>query len=148
MSKRKKIILSVVLSTAAVVGITTGIVFAEDENDAAQPGARQEALFKRVCDIYQEEWGVELDPEKLQDAFAEAKEEMMTAAMEGRLDKLVEEGVITSEEAQQFKDWLAARPETSLPRRPMFRGGFGGRFGPRPGGFGFPRGQCLPGETT
>ena len=55
---------------------------------------------------------------------------MMAEAMKSRLDKMVEEGIITSDEAQQYKDWLAARPKTSLPRLPMFRGGPGGRFGP------------------
>jgi hypothetical protein len=148
MSKRKKIILSVVLSTAAVVGITTGIVFAEDENDVAQPEARQEALLQRICEIYEDNTGVAIEPEMLKDAFIEAQEEMMAEAMEGRLDKLVEEGVISSEEAQQLKDWLAARPETSLPRRPIFRGGPSGRFGPKLGGFGFPRRQCVPDNAT
>ena len=149
MSKKKKIILSALLTTAAIVGVTVGVAFAQDETeDAAQPGARQEALLERVCEIYEANTGVAIDPEALKDTLAEATEEMMTEAMESRLDKLVEEGIITQEEAQQLKDWLAARPDTALPGRPFFRGGAGGRFGPRLGGFGFPGGQCVPDETT
>ena len=149
MSKKKKIILSALLTTAAIVGITAGVTFAQsEEEDDAQPGARHEALLEQVCDIYEENWGVTIDPQQLQDAFTEAQGEMMAEAMESRLDKLVEEGVITQEEADQFKEWWEARPDTQLPGRPAFGGRFGGRCGPRLGGFGFPRGQDFPCGAT
>lgn len=77
----------------------------------------------------------------------------MAEAMQNRLDKLVEEGIITQEEADQLKEWWESRPDTALSGRPFFGGGpcgrgFGGHFGPRMGGFGFPGGQCLPGDAT
>ena len=150
MSKKKKIILSVLLTTAAIIGITTGIVFAQDENeDAAQPETRCEALLERVCEIYEGNTGVAIESEALKDAFAEAQGEMMAEAMNNRLDKLVEEGRITQEEADQIKEWREARPEVSLPGVGQFGGReFGGRFGPRLGGFGFPRGQCVSNDAT
>ena len=148
MSKRKKIILSVVLSTAAVLGITTGIVFAEDENDVAQPETKREALLERVCEIYKDNTGVTIEPEALKDAFVEANKDMRTEAMESHLDKLVDEGLITQEESDQLKGWWEARPEISLPGRPMFGGGPGGRFGPGPGRFGLPQRQCVPNEAA
>jgi len=148
MSKKKKIILSALLTTAAIVGITAGVTFAQDESGDIQPGAQHEALLERVCEIYEDNTGVAIEPEALKDAFTEAQGEMMAEAMENRLDKLVEEGVITQDEADQYKEWWEARPDTPLPGRPMFRGGPGGRFGPRLGGFGFPRGQCVPNGAT
>lgn len=145
MLKKKKHLVIALAAIAAAVGITTGVVFAQDENeDAAQP----DSLLERVCEIYEDNTGVAIEPEALKDAFAEAHQEMMAEAMEGRLDKLVEEGVITQEEADQFKEWWEAKPDMVLPERPMLRGGPGGRFGPGPGGFGSPQGQCIPDEAA
>ncbi len=140
---KKKPLIIALIAVAAAVGITTGVVFAQDENEEA--AAQPETLLERVCEIYEDNTGVALEPEALKDAFAEAQDEMMAEAMESRLDKLVEEGVITQEEADQFKEWWQAKPDMSLPGRPMLRGG---RFGPGLDGFGFHRGQCIPDEAT
>ena len=146
---RKKHLIITLVAIATTVGITTGLVFAQDESEeATQPGAQHEALLDRVCEIYEDNTGVAIEPEALKDAFAQAQDEMMAEAMESYLDKLVEEGVITQEEAGQLREWWEARPDTALPGRPMLRGGPGGRFGPGPGGFGFSRGQCIPEEAT
>ena len=146
---KKKSLIITLIAIAVTIGITTGLVFAQGESeDAAQPGARHEALLERVCEIYEDNTGVAIEPEALKDAFAQAQDEIMAEAMESRLNKLVEEGVITQEEADQLKEWWEARPYTALPGRPMLRGGHGGRFGPLPGGFGFPRGRCVPEEAT
>ena len=141
---KKKPLVITLIAIAAAVGITTGVVFAQDEEET-QPGARHEALLERVCDIYEDNTGVAIEPEALKDAFVAAQGEMMAEAMESYLDKLVEEGVITQEEADQLKEWWEARPDTPLSRGPMFRGAPGG---PRLGGFGSPRGQGLPGGAT
>jgi hypothetical protein len=145
---RKKPLVITLIAIAAAVGITTGLVFADDE-DAPQPEAQHEALLERVCEIYEDNTGVAIEPEALKDAFVAAQDEMRAEAMENYLDKLVEEGVITQEEADQLKEWWQSRPDTPLSRGPMFRGGPGGfnnPGGPRPGGFGAPRGQGLPEE--
>jgi len=145
--KKKPLIITLIV-IAATVGITTGLVFAQDEGDTTQPEAQHEALLERVCEIYEANTGVAIEPEALKDAFVEANQEMMAEALESRLDKLVEEGVITQEEADQFKEWWEAKPDVSLPGYPMLRGGAGGRFGPGPGGLGFPQRQCIPDEAT
>jgi hypothetical protein len=150
--KKKSLVISLI-AVAVAVGVTTGVVFAQDEEEN-QPEAQHEALLEKVCDIYEENTGVAIDPEALKDAFIAAQDEMMVEAMENHLDKLVEEGIITQEEADQLKEWWEARPDTPLsrgPMCPMFRGGPGGpggRFGPRPGGFGLPGGQGLPDGAT
>ena len=144
MLKKKRLVIALI-AIAATVGITTGVVFAQDDNeDAAQP----ESILERVCEIYEANTGVSIEPEALKDAFIEANQEMITEAVENRLDKLVEEGVITQEEADQLKEWWQAKPDVSLPGHPMLRGGPGGRLGPRLGGFGSPRGQFIPDEEA
>jgi hypothetical protein len=147
--KKKSLVISLI-AIAVAVGVTTGVVFAQDE-DETQPEAQHEALLEKVCDIYEDNTGVTIDPEALKDAFVAAQGEMMAEAMESYLDKLVEEGIITQEEADQLKEWWEARPDTPLSRGPMFRGSPGGPGCPgcpRLGGFGFPRGQGLPGGAT
>jgi hypothetical protein len=139
---KKKPLVITLIAIAAAVGITAGVVFAQD-GEETQPGTRQEALLEKVCEIYKDNTGVAIEPEALKDAFIAAQGEMMAEAMESHLDKLVEEEVITQEEADQLKEWWEARPEISLPG-----GGPGGRFGPRLGGFGFPRGPGFPGGAT
>jgi len=144
MLKKKRLVIALI-AIAATVGITTGVVFAQGENeDANQP----ESILERVCEIYEDNTGVAIKPEALKDAFIEANEEIITEAIENRLDKLVEKGVITQEEADQLKEWWQAKPDVSLPSHPMLRGGPGGRFGPRLGGFGSPRGQFIPDEEA
>jgi hypothetical protein len=145
--KKKPLIISLI-AIAAAVGITTGVVFAQDETDT-QPEAQHGALLEKVCEIYEDNTGDAIDPEALKDAFIAAQGEMMAEAVESYLDKLVEEGVITQEEAEQIKEWWETRPDTPLSQGSMFRfrGGAGGpvgRFGPQLGGFGFPGGQGLP----
>jgi len=151
MSRRKKIILSVLLSTAAVIGITAGGVFADSETDTDAP-AGHEALLERVCEIYEDNTGVAIEPEALSEALAEANQAMMAEAKEARLDRLVEEGVITQEEADQFTEWWEAKPDGMLPGGGRFGPGLGGpklgghgcggRFCPGMGGPGFPGGPC------
>lgn len=145
MSKKKKIILGALLSTAAIVGITSVVAFAHDEPEIeTDPGARHDALLERIAEIYEDNTGVALEPEALKDAFIEARDEMIEEALENRLDRLVEEGVLTQEEADELREWLESRPDIPLPGS-RFRGrlgGCGGRGGP---GFG---GQGLSGDAA
>ena len=83
---------------------------------------RQEALLDRVCQIYQENTGVAIDLQQLKDAFTQAQREMQDEALQSRLQKLVDEGKITQEEADQYLEWWQSRPNIELPEL----GGFGG----------------------
>jgi len=142
--KMKKPLLIALIATVATIGITAGAVFAQDDDgNAAPPQARQEALLDRVAQIYQANTGVALDTPALKDAFLQAGEEMKTEAMADHLANLVDKGVITQEQADQFQGWWQAKPDT-LPKH--FRGGWGGRF-MGPGGMGFPGRPCPPGNT-
>ena len=137
-STRKFIIIMAVAAALAVASVG-GVVLAQangDENET-QPEAQHAALLERVCEIYEDNTGTAINADDLQNAFAEAQSEMRDAAIEARLDKMVENGVIDEAQAQELKDWWESRPE-DLP--------FGlGQMSPWMGGHGMQRGFGGPG---
>jgi hypothetical protein len=66
--------------------------------------------------------------QQLKDAFTEVIDEMQAEFEQKWLDKAVEEGLITEEEAQEYSEWWAARPDIAF--------GFGGLGQRGPLGFG------------
>ncbi len=102
MWRRKKIIIIGLLATVLLVGSVGGVAFAQTENgDDSQP----KTLLARVA----EKLGI--GQQELEDAFAEAKSEMQDEALDIYLQKLIDEGKITEEEAVQYKAWLQAKPD-------------------------------------
>lgn len=136
MWKSKKFFLVVVLAVVVLVGGAAGIVLAQtEEGDGSQP----ETLLARVAGI------LNIDQAELADAFAQARSEMRAEALDRYLQYQVDQGKITQDEADQYKEWWQARPDTSLPK-PFGRfgshgfrggmkwggghGGWGGHIGP------------------
>jgi hypothetical protein len=145
-STKKFIIAMAIAAVLAIVSVGGVVLAQENEKDATQPEAQHAALLERVCEIYEENTGTAINAEELQNAFAEARDEVQAAAMETRLAKMVENGVLDETQAQELQDWWESRPE-GLPFRP----GLGGRGMLRgsggPGGFGppqLPEGLELP----
>ena len=140
----------IVLAIAAVLAIVSigGVILAQEngDEDGTQPEARHAGLLERVCEVYEDNTGITINAEELQNAFAEAQTEIRTTAMEARLAKMVENGVLDEAQAQELREWWESRPE-DLPLGPGFPGcgmhrGLGG-----PGGFGpppFPEGFEPP----
>ena len=66
-------------------------------------------LLSRVAEI------LGISEEELSDAFAQARQEMMVERCEEAfyefLEKAIEEGLITEEEAEEIKEWWEQRPE-------------------------------------
>jgi hypothetical protein len=135
----KKFIIIMVVAAALAVASVGGVVLAQangGENET-QPEAQHTALLERVCEIYEDNTGTAIDAEELRNAFAEVRGEMMDDAIENRLDKMVEDGVIDEEQAEELQEWWESRPE-NLP--------FGlGQMSPRMGGHGMQRGFGGPG---
>jgi len=125
MRRGKKFIVSAVLASVVLVGSIGGVVFANGDANGNEPGALFEGLWDRVCEIYQEKTGVAIDQEVLKDSFAQAQREMREAAMETRLQYLVEQDQITQGEADQYLEWWQSRPDVAV------RPGFGGHGGLR-----------------
>lgn len=132
MWKSKKFIMLLVTVVVLVVGATTGAVMAStDDGEETQPETRHEEMLNRVCEIYEENTGVAIDPEQLKNALEQARDEMRDKALENRLQTMVDEGRITQEEADQLLEWWQSRPDVELqglmdgPRK----GPIGNRFG-------------------
>ena len=128
---RSKKFIVIALAAVLLVGSITGVVLAQNGDDS-QPEARHEALLERVCEIYQENTGVAVNPQELKDAFAQAQSEMLEEALGSRLQYLVEQGKITQGEADQYLEWWQSKPD--VPPGFGFRGharfrGMGGPLG-------------------
>ena len=108
--KSKKFILLAVLATAILVGSIGGIVYAQEDGD--EDVSPKTVLLEKVADK------LGIDPQQLEDAFTEAIGEMRDEAQLRWLEKAVEEGLITAEEAAEYSEWWAARPDVQF--------GFGG----------------------
>jgi hypothetical protein len=124
---RSKKFIAIVLAAVLLVGGTVGVVLAADngDEDGSLPEARPEALLDRVCAIYQENTGNDIDPEALKDAFAQASSEMRNEALQSRLQNLVDQDKITQEQAKQYLEWWESKPDFP------FNFGFRGRGGLR-----------------
>ena len=114
-----------------------------DTENQATPSDRYQALLDRACAIYQESTGVAIDSEQLKDALDQAQGELQEEALETRIQKLVDEGKITQEEADNYLEWWQSRPDIEVPLPGlgvpgpgggmMQARGFGPRGGPCPG---------------
>jgi hypothetical protein len=151
--RTKKMIIIAVITVVVLGGILGGVAIAnadEPTNTNIGPvSANISNLLDRIATIYEEKTGDTLDTQALIDSFKQAQQDIRSEALDAYLNKLVENGKIDSEQAQQFKDWVEARPD--VPIGPD--GGFLGRFGDRLGRFGGRfigpfHGWCGPGPDT
>jgi len=114
------------LAGLLAVGLTSSAVFAQGGGTGTSP---TQTLLARVASK------LGIDQAKLEQAFVEAAKELQTEALKQRLDKAVQAGRLTQEQADAYLKWYQSRP--NLPsdglRLPGFHGprGF---HGPGPGG--------------
>jgi len=99
----------VAVSAVVVAGSVGGAALAADDGSEAEGPFG--ALWDRVCAIYEDNTGDEIDPEALQAAVVQAQSELRAEALDNRLQKLVDEGKITQDEAAAYKEWLQERPD-------------------------------------
>lgn len=116
--RRRWLLVPVVLGLLAL-GITAGTLLAQNGGS----DLTTKTFAGRVAAI------LELEESKVQDAFTQASLEVHEERLQNKLDRLVEEGEITQEEADKYLEWFKSRPEGI-----MQRGHFGGHN--RAGSFG------------
>jgi len=167
MWRSKKFIFTALLTVVVLGGILGGFAVAHaDDEDTSQLQISGASFLDRVAEIYEKNTGVAIDSQELQKAFSEARDELGIEARDRLHQRLIEEGMITQEQldefeqwlesrpdfpTDEFKEWLESRPNITLPFGPgndegrkhfggMFRSfrGFGRGFGD---GF---RGWCAP----
>jgi hypothetical protein len=130
------ILVVVALLVIGIIGITA---YANNP-----PSSDNRTTFAaRVADI------LGIDQAKVESAFTQANQEMRDEAMNSRLQKLIDEGKMTQEQADKYKTWMESRPNMpeGLGNQAPFGGPrgmkgcpeMGGRnfnFGPTPNSFG------------
>ena len=119
------------LTGLLVIGITGGAVLAHGGGENGDSPVK--SFASRVAGI------LGLDESQVQDAFKQARAEVQDEALQAKLDKMVEKGRLTQEEADEYKEWYDSRPDTLTP-------GFGGRkfhFGQGFGGLRFHHGMGM-----
>jgi hypothetical protein len=162
MWKRNKIFISGIVLMVVLAGTLGGVAVAQaNDSNTNPPQSSNNTLLEKVATIYQANTGTAIDPQELEKAFQQAGQEIKSEALDNYLKKLVEDGKITQEQADQFKAWLDARPafptdefKKWMESRPDIPGLFGqdnhpgtrffGMMHNGKGGFGFRFGGGLP----
>lgn len=140
LKKRRYSLVLLFAVTVLALGLTGGVIWAQEGNTPDE-GARH-SMASRVAAI------LGLGEAEVEAAFQQAGREMQEDKFDMRMDRLVEKGQITEDEAVEAVDWYKARPENIGPghrgsrfkrrghQRPGASFGFSGmrgadRFAPR-----------------
>ena len=120
--KVRWLFLSLVLGILAIA-VTGGAVLAH--RDGVDGQAPSNNFASRVASI------LGLEDAQVKDAFHQARKEIQAEALQWKLDRQVEQGHITQEEADEYLEWYQSRPEALSPGFGFRRFGGHGFFGPR-----------------
>ena len=113
MSKKVKVLVSILMALVLLTAGGAATVMAQEEESTPTPEpttkifmgtANTTGLLVRVAEI------LGIPQEDLSNAFKQAQQEMREEASLRALDKAVEKGLITQEEADQIKEWWQQRP--------------------------------------
>ena len=105
MSKRMKVLVSVLLAILLLTVTGAATVMADDGSTATENVTSTNSFLVRVADK------LGITEEELANTFREARQEMSGEAFIRYLDKAVEEGLITQQEANEIKEWWEQKPE-------------------------------------
>ncbi len=116
MSKRIKVLLSMLLAVVLLTVIPATVVMAQEEPAPETQVEMKDQLLARVADI------LGLTPDELAGAFEQARDELREEGAAAReqhcqdrieesLERALAEDIITEEEADEIREWLANRPE-------------------------------------
>ena len=114
--KRRWIVLTATVAILALGALMTGAAFAQEADTDGKSGVGK--LGARVAQI------LGLDETEVNDAIQQARTELRNEATQAKLDKMVEAGKITQEQADEYMTWFQSRP-TDGPG--LGHGGFGGK---------------------
>ena len=108
MPKKMKVLVSVLVAVLLLTVGGTAMVMAQEEEEPA-PQAEANGLLARVAEI------LDIPEEDLMSAVTQARQEIVPERCEGAfeqvLDRAVEEGLITPDEADEIREWWEERPE-------------------------------------
>jgi hypothetical protein len=116
--KKRWIVLTATVAILALGALMTGAAFAQEADSDGKSGVGK--LGARVAQI------LGLDESEVNDAIRQARTELRNEATQAKLDKMVEAGKITQEQADEYLAWFESRPSDG-PR--LGSRGFGGKRG-------------------
>jgi hypothetical protein len=93
------VIAGVLVAALLVAGITSAVTYAD--NGQGPAGGK---MLDRVAQL------LNIDKQKLVDAFKQANTELRQDRMDNMFNKWVTDGKLTQDQANQYKAWLAAKP--------------------------------------
>jgi hypothetical protein len=148
MKSRRKLIAGILLVTMVFTGVLAATVSADDESAVSPQGT----LMARVAEL------LGLNQSDVENAFQQAMTEQReerqanaSAARDTRLQELIDQGVVTQEQIDEFESWLSARPDNReamqewMESRPDFGDKFPGLAGrAAAGGMRGMRGGMMP----
>ena len=104
---RKRWLLIPIVVLLVALGVAGGAVLAEQvsDGDKVKGSGDNRGFTARVAGI------LGLEEDTVADAMQQAKKEMHEEYVQAWLDKMVESGRITQEQADEYQDWLDDRPE-------------------------------------
>lgn len=99
--RKRWILVPVALVAMALAVATVGVALAHESNG----DSKADKFTSRVAEI------LGLDQAQVEDAMKQARQELRDEAMQSKLSSLVEKGLITQEQADEYLDWYQSRPE-------------------------------------
>ena len=100
--KKRWIVLTATVAILALGALMTGAAFAQEAGTDGKSGVGK--LGARVAQI------LGLDETDVNDAIQQARTELRNEATQAKLDRMVEAGKITQEQADEYLAWFEARP--------------------------------------
>lgn len=101
MWKSRKFILVALVATLVLAGVTATVAFAQTGQQSSA-----KTLVARVAQI------LGIEEQKVQNAFDQAQKEMREEALDSYLKWAVEQGKMTQEQADSYKQWWQSKPAT------------------------------------
>ena len=99
--RKRWILVPVALVTMALAVAAVGVALVHESNG----DSKADKFTSRVAEI------LGLDEAQVSDAMKQARQELRDKAMQSRLSSLVEKGLITQEQADEYREWRQSRPE-------------------------------------
>jgi len=100
----QKIVFTTVLVATMLIASAPAMALAQEGETPEHQGA----LMSQVAEI------LDIDQEELENAFKQAQMELRDEALDARLQELIAEGTLTQEQANEFKAWMEAKPDTPM----------------------------------
>jgi len=114
MSKKFKVLVSVLVVAVLLIAGSAATVMAQEEQTQEQPVEvesepvryfRNDALLAKVAEL------MGMTTEELNDVFEQAQQELRDEIIIEYVKEAAENGIITTEEAEKIIEWWKARPE-------------------------------------